>query len=137
MKERIFIKNIVFELILLLTLFWSWSRRIRYRIMWGSGSEVLILYIISSYLWGSGAEFLFCIKNYNFVIIFEDPEPIFMMIRRWIIICINNYNYVIIFEDPEPIFMVIRSRIINCINNYNFVIIFEDPEPIFRIRDEL
>ena len=43
----------------------------------------------------------------------------------------------IIIEDPEPNFMVIRSRIIICINNYNFVIIFEDPEPNFRIREEL
>ena len=74
------------------------------------------------------------IRSINFVY----NKFVFVRIRsRNFYFCIKNYNYVIIFEDPEPIFMVIRSRIIICINNYNFVIIFEDPEPNFRIREEL
>ena len=53
------------------------------------------------------------------------------------IFCIKNYYFVMMLEDPEPKFMVSGAEFIICINNYNFVIIFEDPEPNFRIREEL
>ena len=70
--------------------------RIRNCILWGSGSEVLILYIISSYLWGSGVEFLGLGVD-----IYEDPEPIDWIrdVYYYILIMINSSIYR--FKEPN------------------------------------
>ena len=72
------------------------SMRIRNCILWGSGSEVLILYIISSYLWGSGVEFLGLGVD-----IYEDPEPIDWIrdAYYYILIMINSSIYR--FKEPN------------------------------------